>query len=335
MTQSQQHTNRNIRLFDRFRNVIMTRHYSFRTEQSYWHWTKRYILYHGKRHPAEMGTDEISAFLTYLAVERNVASATQNQALNALLFLYKQVLEIDLPKIQGIKRAKRQARLPVVLTRDEIRSVLGRMRHREWLMASLMYGSGLRLRECLQLRVKDVDFGYRQIVVRQGKGGKDRVTPLPKQLIPPLKEQLEQVRRYHTADKEDGFGETSLPYALARKYPNAGFDWGWQYVFPASKRSVDPHSKRIKRHHIDNSVIQKALRSAVRSAGLSKRVTCHSLRHSFATHLLESGQDIRTIQEIMGHKDVRTTMIYTHVLGLGGQGVPSPLDSTGGIPPAV
>lgn len=321
----------NVRLRERFRRAIMVRHYSYRTEQSYWHWARRFILFHGKRHPEDMSAREITSFLTHLAVERHVAAATQNQALNAILFLYKHVLEIELPQIEGVTRAKRPARLPVVLTRDEISSILCRMRNREWLMASLLYGSGLRLQECLQLRVKDIDFSYRQIIVREGKGGKDRVTPLPKPLISQLHMQLDETRRIHMADIEDGYGEASLPNALAHKYPNAGYEWGWQFVFPASKRSVDPYSKRMKRHHIDNSVIQKALKSAVRKAGLAKRVTCHSLRHSFATHLLESGQDIRTIQKLMGHKDVRTTMIYTHVLGLGGHGVPSPLDSITGV----
>ncbi len=315
------------RLFEQVREAICKRHYSYRTEQSYWHWIRRYILFHRKRHPMEMGEKEVSEFLTYLAVDRRVSPATQNLALNALLFLYKQVLDREIGLIKGVVRAKHKRHLPVVLTREETQVVLNRLSGRDWLMVSMMYGAGLRVGECLQLRVKDVDFGFKQIVVRQGKGGRDRTVPLPERVIEPLKEQLQEAKRIHESDVADGFGEASLPNALARKYPNAGYEWGWQYVFPASKRSQDPYSKRWKRHHIDSSVIQKAVKAAVRHARVNKPVSCHSFRHSFATHLLAAGHDIRTIQELMGHKDVKTTMIYTHVLGRGGQGTLSPLDT--------
>lgn len=315
------------------REVIRRKHYSYRTEQSYLHWMRRFIRFHGRRHPRAMGEPEIAAFLSHLAVERRVSASTQNQALNALLFLYKQVLGRELGLVQGVTRAKARRRLPVVLTREEVAAVLGRLRGREWLMASVMYGAGLRLRECVGLRVKDVDFGFGRIVVRDGKGGKDRATPLPASLVEPLRQQIEEVRRVHGADLADGHGEASMPLALARKYSGAARSWGWQYLFPASRRARDPFTGRCKRHHIDESVVQRAVRQAVRAAGLAKPATCHSLRHSFATHLLEGGQDIRTIQELLGHKDVSTTMIYTHVLGRGGQGVLSPLDTIGAAVP--
>ena len=308
------------------------RHYSYRTEVAYLHWIRRFILFHGKRHPREMGEEEITAFLTHLAVDRAVSAATQNQALSAVLFLYKQVLEREIGLIQGVTRAKRNLRLPVVMTREEVQSVLQRLEGRDWLMASLMYGSGLRVMECIRLRVKDIDFGFAQILVRDGKGRKDRVTPLPHALVPALKERLETVKRLHRSDLDDGFGEVSLPDGVARKYPNAARELAWQYVFPASKRSRDPRTGDWKRHHIDVSVPQRAVHQAVRAAGLNKPVTCHTLRHSFATHLLAAGHDIRTIQELLGHKDVRTTMIYTHVLGRGGQGVFSPLDTLTHLP---
>lgn len=317
---------RPLRLSDQVRQTIRRKHYSYRTEQSYLHWIKRYIYFHNKRHPCEMGETEIAAFLTHLAVDRKVSASTQNQALSALLFLYKQVLERDVALIEGVTRAKPRATLPIVLTHDEIRLLLQRVQGRDWLMASLMYGSGLRLRECVGLRVKDIDTGFHQIVVRNGKGGKDRVTPLPQSLLEPLELQLKNAHDMWQCDRTDGFGECSMPLALARKFPGAAREWPWQYVFPASKRSRDPITGYWKRHHIDVSVVQRAIKHAVREAGLTKPASCHSLRHSFATHLLESGHDIRTIQELLGHKDISTTMIYTHVLGKGGQGVSSPLD---------
>lgn len=316
----------NVRLLDQVRMAVRRRHYSYRTEQCYIHWIRRYILFHDKRHPAEMGEPEVAAFLSDLAVARRVSAATQNQALNAILFLYKQVLERDLGLIQGVTRAKRGERLPVVLTRDEVHAVLQRLHGREWLMASLLYGGGLRVMECVRLRVKDLDFGLRQIVVRDGKGKKDRAVPMPQILIPALQAQLEVAKKVHQNDLVDGFGEVSLPYALARKYPNASREWPWQYLFPASARARDPYSGKWKRHHLDESVLQRALRKAVIEAGLTKPASCHTLRHSFATHLLTAGHDIRTIQELLGHQDVRTTMVYTHVLGKGAQGVSSPLD---------
>lgn len=315
------------RLLEQLRDTVRRRHYSYRTEKAYLHWARRYILFHGKRHPAEMGEGEVAMFLTHLAVARRVSASTQNQALNALLFLYKQVLNRDVGLIQGVTRAKRSQRLPAVLTRDEVRSVLMRMSGREWLMAGLMYGAGLRVTECLRLRVKDVDFGFRQILVRDGKGKKDRAVPLPQAMAAPLRMQIEAVGRIHAADVADGFGEVSLPDAIDRKYPNAARELGWWYLFPASHRSRDPYSGRMKRHHLDESVIQRAVRQAVIAAGICKPVSCHAFRHSFATHLLASGQDIRTIQELLGHKDVSTTMIYTHVLGVGARGVASPFDT--------
>ncbi len=318
---------RNARLLDRVRLAVRRRHYSYRTELAYTHWIRRYILFHGKRHPAEMSEPEVAAFLSHLAVDRRVSAATQNQALNAILFLYKQVLERDIGLIQGVTRAKRSEGLPVVLTREEIQVVLQRLHGREWLMASLLYGAGLRVMECVRLRIKDLDFGFHQIIVRDGKGKKDRAVPMPQALIPAIQSQLQLARKIHDNDLADGFGEVSLPNALQRKYPNAAREWSWQYLFPASKRARDPYTGRWKRHHIDESVLQRALRKAVMAAGLSKPVSCHTLRHSFATHLLASGQDIRTIQELLGHRDVRTTMIYTHVLGRGAQGVASPIDS--------
>lgn len=321
---------REARLFDQVRDCLRRRHYSYRTEQAYLYWIRHFILFHGKRHPREMAEQEVAAFLTHLAVERRVSASTQNQALNAILFLYKQVLGRDIGLIQGVVRAKRPERLPVVMTLDEVQKVLGRLSGREWLMACLMYGAGLRVMECLRLRVKDVDFGLNQIVVRDGKGRKDRVTPLPAMVVPELKQQIEGVKRVREGDLADGYGEVSLPFALERKYPNAARELAWWYLFPASGRSRDPHSGRIKRHHLDESVIQRAVKQAVRAAGIAKPVSCHTFRHSFATHLLAAGHDIRTIQELLGHQDVRTTMVYTHVLGKGARGVPSPLDAWAG-----
>ena len=273
-----------------------------------------------------MGHIEVEQFLTHLAVERNVAASTQNQALNAIVFLYKEVLGRELGWLDAMERAKRPVRMPVVLTTIEVRALLARLEGRHWLMASLLYGAGLRLMECVRLRVKDIDFEYAQITVRDGKGEKDRVTMLPGSIIAPLKIHLEQANVLHEQDLQEGFGEVYLPFALARKYPQAGREWGWQYVFPASQRSLDPRSGKERRHHIDEQSLQRAVKKALREAGIHKPASCHTLRHSFATHLLQAGYDIRTVQELLGHKDVSTTMIYTHVLNRGGKGVRSPLD---------
>ncbi len=310
---------------EQVRRAIRVRHYSIRTERSYVDWVRRFILFHGKRHPAEMGEREVADFLTWLAVQRKVAPATQNQALNALVFLYRHVLERPLGELGPVTRAKRQRRLPVVLSHDEVRALLRHLEGVHWLCACLMYGSGLRLTECLRLRVKDLDFRQRAILVRHGKGGKDRVVTLPDELIKPLQRHLEGVKNIHEKDLADGFGEVWLPYALARKYPGAGKSWGWQYVFPATRRSIDPYSGKERRHHLDETALQKAVKHAVRKAGILKPASCHTLRHSFATHLLERGMDIRTVQEQLGHADVRTTQIYTHVLQRGGNAVRSPL----------
>jgi integron integrase len=317
------------RLLDQVRDVLRRKHYSLRTEQSYVDWIKRFILFHGKRHPAEMGKVDVTAFLTYLAVQRNVAASTQNQALSAILFLYRHVLEQELEWVEGFERPKRPARLPVVLTAEEARAVLGQLEGTKWLMGSLLYGSGLRLMECLRLRVKDIDFGYGQILVRDGKGAKDRVTMLPATLTEPLKAHLDRVRTLHRRDLETGYGEVYLPYALERKYPRAPREWAWQYVFPSRKLSTDPRSGAIRRHHLDEDVLQRAVKAAARIADVRKPVSCHAFRHSFATHLLEAGYDIRTVQELLGHSDVSTTMIYTHVMNKGGRGVTSPLDRIG------
>jgi integron integrase len=314
------------KLFDQVRDAIRTRHYAYRTERSYVDWIKRYVLFHKKRHPAEMGAPEVQAFITFLAVDRQLSASTQNQALSAILFLYKYVLQKDVALPLNLVRAERPSRLPTVLTHDEALAVIAIMGGNCQLMAKLLYGSGLRLMECLRLRVKDLDFGNRQIVVRDGKGEKDRVTVLPETVIPALQTHLQDVRALHQKDLQEGFGQVSLPYALARKYPNAAREWHWQYVFPASQRSQDPLSGHIKRHHLDESVLQKAVHEAARVAGISKPVSPHTFRHSFATHLLQSGYDIRTVQELLGHKDVKTTMIYTHVLQRGGRAVRSPLD---------
>jgi integron integrase len=314
------------RLLDQVRDKIRLKHYSIRTEQAYLDWIKRFILFHGKRHPENLGSAEVEQFLTHLAVERKVAASTQNQALNAIVFLYTEVLGRELGWLDNMERAKRPARLPVVLTATEVRALLVRLEGHHWLMASLLYGAGLRLMECVRLRVKDIDFEYTQITVRDGKGDKDRVTMLPGSLVTSLKTHLEKVKALHEQDLQGGFGEVYLPFALARKYPRAGREWGWQYVFPASQRSSDPRSDKERRHHIAEQALQRAIKKAVREAGIAKPASCHALRHSFATHLLQSGYDIRTVQELLGHKDVSTTMIYTHVLNRGGKGVRSPLD---------
>jgi len=313
-------------LLDRVRQHLRLRHYSIRTERAYVDWIKRFIVFHGNRHPAEMGEDEISGFLTYLAADRHVAASTQNQALSALLFLYQQVLDRKLEYMDGIERVKRPPKIPVVLSPEEVRAVLKELTGECRLMAELLYGSGLRLMECVRLRVKDVDFAYRQITVRDGKGFRERVTLLPDRLIKPLRLQLQRAKELHKQDLAKGRGRVHLPYALGRKYPNAARAWVWQYVFPAPKLSVDPRSHETQRHHVQEKNLQNAVKMAVAKAGVTKLASCHTFRHSFATHLLENGYDIRNVQELLGHKDVSTTMIYTHVLNKPGLGIQSPLD---------
>ncbi len=319
---------RNKKLLDRVRDAIRVKHYSIRTEQAYVNWIRRFILFHDKRHPKDMGAAEIEEYLTYLAVERNVAASTQNQALSALLFLYQNVLKKDLDRPVDAVRAKKPKRLPTVLTREEAQQVLSAMSGTHQLIAKLLYGAGLRLIECLRLRVKDVDFGQQQIIVRDGKGAKDRITVLPESLIEPMRKHLHRVAMIHQQDLDNGYGAVYLPEALARKYPNANRELIWQYVFPSREISTDPRTGVERRHHLHVSTIQRAVRRAAKLAGVSKHVTPHVFRHSFATHLLESGYDIRTVQELLGHKDVKTTMIYTHVLNRGGLAVRSPLDDT-------
>ncbi|MEW6679356.1 MAG: integron integrase [Pseudomonadota bacterium] len=316
------------RLLEQLRDRIRFKHYSLRTEQAYVLWVKQYIYFHGKRHPAELGKQAVEAFLSSLAVNRNVAASTQNQALSALLFLYREVLGIDLPWLTEVTRAKKAARLPTVLTREEARVLLASLDEPDMdLIVRLLYGTGMRLLECLRLRVKDVDFGRNEILVREGKGNKDRVTMLPSSLAVRLQAHLKWVKAQHEADLAAGYGEVWLPNALAAKYPNAPRTWGWQYVFPASGLSVDPRSGVTRRHHVEDRRVQRAVKHAASRAGIVKPVTPHTLRHSFATHLLEGGYDIRTVQELLGHSDVSTTMIYTHVLNKGGRGVVSPLDA--------
>jgi len=314
------------KLLDQVRTVMRLQHLSIRTEEAYVQWIKRFIIFHHKQHPQEMGGMEIRDFLAHLAVERKVARSTQNQALHALLFLYREVLRKELPPLIGIEMASKPPKLPVVFTRDEAQAVLAQLTGTPHLVASLLYGSGLRLLECLRLRVKDLDFKRHQITVREGKGDKDRVTMLPQSLKEPLQQQLAQARRWHEEDLREGFGAVYLPYALNVKYPQAAKEWGWQYVFPATRRSVDPRSGEIRRHHLDEREVQRAVKEAIRRTSIHKPGSCHTFRHSFATHLLEAGSDIRTVQELLGHHDLRTTMIYTHVLNRGGMGVLSPLD---------
>jgi integron integrase len=314
------------RLLDRVRDLIRIKHYSIRTEQAYLQWIRRYIIFHRKQHPQNLGGEHLIEFLSDLAVRGKVAAATQNQALHAILFLYREVLRIDLPWIDNVQRAKRAEHIPVVLTRREVAAVLAQLEGTVWLMASLTYGGGLRLLECLRLRIKDLDFDRCELTVREGKGGKDRVTVLPRSLVDPLRTHCARVRQLHERDLGEGFGRVYLPFALDRKYPNADREWGWQYVFPASRRSTDPRSGIERRHHASPDVLQRAIKGAVRNAGIAKPASVHTLRHSFATHLLEAGYDIRTVQELLGHSDVKTTMIYTHVLNRGGRGVVSPFD---------
>jgi len=314
------------KLLDQVREAIRTRHYSPKTEESYVHWIKRFIFFHKKRHPAEMGEKEIAQFLSSLASELHVSAATQNQALNGVLFLYREVLRKEIGYVDGVIRAKRPHRLPVVLTRQEVKSILVALGQSDWLMVMLLYGAGLRLMECLQLRVKDIDFASNQILVRAGKGDKDRHTMLPTALKDRLAKHLDAIKRQHQSDLERGMGRVALPNALERKYPNTGKEWGWQWVFPATSHYTDPVTGERRRHHLHESVLQKAVKEAVRKAGIPKPATPHTFRHSFATHLLEDGYDIRTVQELLGHRDVSTTMIYTHVLNRGGRGVNSPAD---------
>jgi integron integrase len=328
------------KLLDRLREALRARHYSRRTEQSYCQWAclprhegsrrrqvKRFIFFHHVRHPAEMAEPEINAFLTHLAVQEKVSASTQNQALSALLFLYRHVLARPIGDLGEVVRARRPTRLPVVLTRAEVKAILGHLTGDKWLMASLMYGAGLRLMECLRLRVHDVDLPASQIIVRDGKGFKDRVTMVPETVKPSLEIHLAKVKMIHERDLAAGYGRVQMPYALDRKYPNAPKDWGWQFLFPQEKRWVNPRTGEQGRHHVDPAILQRVVKAAAVTTGIAKHATCHTLRHSFATHLLEDGYDIRTIQELLGHKDVKTTMIYTHVLNRGGKGVRSPVDA--------
>ena len=315
------------KLIEQVKEKIRLKHYSISTEKSYVDWIKRYIFYHNKRHPKEMGIREIEQFLTYLAVDKNVASSTQNQALHAILFLYKQILNIDFDERINAIRAKKPKRIPIVLTKEEAHKVISLLSGTNQLMAMILYGTGLRLIECVRLRVQDIDFGQKNIIVRQGKGMKDRVTILPNSVIEPLKVHLKKVKLIHQKDLSDGFGSVYMPFALDKKYPNASREWIWQYVFPASKLSIDPRSGITRRHHIDKNTLQKAVKKAAGLARINKRVGCHTFRHSFATHLLENGYDIRTVQELLGHKDIKTTQIYLHVMQRNKLSVISPLDN--------
>ncbi|MDL1891325.1 integron integrase [Sphingobacteriales bacterium CHB3] len=314
-------------LLDQVRSIMALRHYSAKTQKAYVDWIRRFIIYHSKRHPAQMGEQEIRSFLTFLAQEKKVSASTQNQAFNGLLFLYNTVLKKKLGNISGVLRAKRPLRLPVVLTRQEAFTILSFLQHPHKLMAGILYGSGLRIAECVRLRLKDLDLNTLIITVRDGKGEKDRTTMLPRRLVPHIGKQIEKVLRLLRLDLQQGFNGVSLPYALSRKYPNAPFEAGWQYLFPASKLSSVPGGQQRLRHHLHESALQREIKDAVRKSGILKQATPHSFRHSFATHLLQSGYDIRTVQQLLGHKDVRTTMIYTHVADNGLLGVRSPLDA--------
>ena len=314
------------KLLDQVSDVARLRHLSLRTEQAYRNWIKRFIFFHNKQHPAALDADAVRAFLTRLAVTDRVSASTQNQAFNALLFLYRQVLKQELPGIDGVERARHSRRLPVVFTKSEARQVIRELDAANRVIVGLLYGSGFRIMEAVRLRVKDIDFGQSEIVIRDGKGEKDRVTMLPRALKEMLARQIAKARRLHAMDLNGGFGEVHLPYALERKYKNAAKDFIWQYVFPAERLSVDPRTGKTRRHHVAEQNVQRAVKTALRKAGVRKNGTCHAFRHSFATHLLEDGYDIRTVQELLGHKDVRTTMIYTQVLNKGGRGVRSPLD---------
>jgi len=314
------------KLLDRVREQIRLRHYSIRTEKTYIYWIKQYIYYHQKRHPAEMGSDEINKFLSHLASEKHVAASTQNQALNSILFLYRNVLDMKIEIGDKFVRAKRTKHIPVVFTKEEAKNVLSNLQGNYWLVANLLYGSGLRLLECLRLRVKDIDFNYNQIVVRDGKGEKDRITILPDSIKEYLKNHFREIKLVHEKDIKKGFGEVVLPYSLQKKYPNAGKEFIWQWIFPASTRYFDKEKKTERRHHLHESAVQREVKKAIKQSNILKKASCHTFRHSFATHLLENGYDIRTVQELLGHKDIRTTMIYTHVLNRNKLGVKSPLD---------
>jgi len=314
------------KLLDQVRETLRTKHYSYRTEQTYVDWIKRFIIFHNKRHPKDMGAEEVQAFITYLANDRRMAASTQNQALSAIVFLYRYVLQKEVILPSDILRPGRPERLPTILSHLEAMAVIGKMKGTPKLIVQLLYGSGLRITECLRLRVKDLDFANHQLIVRDGKGEKDRATVLPESLVENLKYQVEIARLIHQKDLKEGFGEVSLPYALEKKYPRAPREFAWQYVFPSLNRSVDPLLKRTRRHHLDVTVVQKAVRQAALAAGLDKPVSPHTFRHSFATQLLQHGYDIRTVQELLGHKDVKTTMVYTHVLQRGAGAVKSPLD---------
>jgi integron integrase len=315
------------KLLDQVRDIIRLKHYSYRTEETYVQWIRRYILFHNKRHPKDMGVPEIEAFLTHLAVQSNVSASTQNQAFSALLFLYRHVLQLPLSDRIDALRAKKSRHLPTVLTPEEAIAIIQQMSGVHRLLAILLYGSGLRLREVLQLRIKDIDFSQRQLAIRDAKGHESRHTMLPDRAIKPLKHHLDQVKKLHQQDLNQGYGATQLPFALTRKYPNADRQWIWQYAFPSSTLCQDPRTGATIRYHLHESGLQKALKQAVRTTGIPKRISCHTFRHSFATHLLQNGYDIRTVQELLGHKDVKTTMIYTHVLNRGGRAVLSPLDA--------
>lgn len=313
-------------LIDEVRRRMRVRHFSIRTEQAYVAWVRRFVVANGRRHPRDLGVEEVERFLTTLATEGRVSAGTQTQALSALLFLYRDVLRMELPWMENVVRAKRSQRVPTVLSVSEVHRLLAVMDGRPWLLASLLYGTGMRLLECLRLRIKDIDFARHEVTIRNGKGGKDRRTVLPRAMLEPLQREIERARVLHAADLADGFGQAWLPHALARKYPNAGTDFAWQYVFPAVKRSVDPHSGIERRHHFDPDMLSRALKRARNGAGIMKPLSAHTLRHSFATHMLEAGYDIRTVQDLLGHRDVKTTQIYTHVLNRGASGVLSPLD---------
>lgn len=313
-------------LLSSLRQAIRVRHYSIRTEQTYVDWTKRFIRFHDYQHPKDLGAADIRRFLTWLATDRDVSASTQSQALSAILFLYAQVLNRPLSDLGDIERARKPKQLPSVFTEEEVMSVLAQLEGQHWLMAALLYGSGLRLMECVRLRIQDVQFAYRCIVVRDGKGRKDRVATLADGLLSHLHDQVTSVRRIHERDLISGYGSVWLPHALSRKYPNAAWEFGWQFMFPAARRSADPRSGLVHRHHVDPSGLQRAVRAAIRRAGITRRASCHTFRHSFATHLLAGGADIRTVQEQLGHQDVRTTQIYTHLLERGGSAVISPLN---------
>jgi len=314
------------KLLDQVRAAIRTKHYSIRTEESYVNWIKKFILFHNKRHPKEMGEKEINAFLTHLAVNKKVAASTQNQALCAIIFLYKHVLKIEIGNLGEMVWAKKPKRLPTVFSKKEAEKVLSQLSGMNWIMAYLLYGSGLRLNECIKLRVCEIDFDYKQVIVRNAKGNKDRVTMLPEKVIDPLKTQLIKTKKLHEKDLTLGYGSVYLPYALERKFPNAAKEWKWQHVFPATQISTDPRTGILRRHHIYETVLQKAVKTAVRKAGITKHAGCHTFRHSFATHLLERGESIRSIQELLGHNDVKTTQIYTHIVDINKLGIKSPAD---------